>query len=52
MDDLKMYIGNVEGVSFGPTLPNGHQTLFFVTDNKIPTPAKYHYCQFSDQLEN
>ena len=27
MDDLGIYIDNIEGVTFGPTLPNGHKTL-------------------------
>lgn len=35
MDDLGIYIDNVEGVTFGPTLPNGHQTLVFVADNNF-----------------
>ncbi len=34
-DDLGIYIDNVEGVTFGPTLPNGHRTLVFVTDNNF-----------------
>ena len=34
-DDLGIYIDNVEGVTFGPTLPNGHRTLIFVTDNNF-----------------
>lgn len=35
MDDLGIYIDNVEGVTFGPTLSNGHQTLVFVADNNF-----------------
>lgn len=35
MDDLGIYIDNVEGVTFGPRLPNGHQTLLFVSDNNF-----------------
>jgi hypothetical protein len=35
MDDLGIYIDNVEGVTFGPELPNGHRTLLFVTDNNF-----------------
>ncbi len=35
MDDLGIYIDNVEGVTFGPTLPNGHRTLVFVADNNF-----------------
>lgn len=35
MDSLGIYIDNVEGVTFGPTLPNGHKTLVFVADNNF-----------------
>jgi len=35
MDDLGRYIDNIEGVTFGPTLPNGHPTLIFVADNNF-----------------
>jgi len=35
MDDLGIYIDNIEGVTFGPILPNGHQTLVFVADNNF-----------------
>jgi hypothetical protein len=35
MDDLKIYTDNIEGVTFGPTLPNGHRTLIFVSDNNF-----------------
>jgi hypothetical protein len=35
MDDLGFYTDNIEGVTFGPTLPNGHKTLLFVADNNF-----------------
>ena len=35
MDSLGIYVDNVEGVTFGPTLPNGHKTLLLVTDNNF-----------------
>ena len=35
MDHLKMFIDNLEGVSFGPTLPNGKKSLIFVSDNNF-----------------
>lgn len=35
MDDLGIYIDNVEGMSFGPKLPNGNQTLVFIADNNF-----------------
>jgi hypothetical protein len=35
MDDLGILIDNVEGVTLGPDLPNGHKTLLFVSDNNF-----------------
>jgi hypothetical protein len=35
MDNLKFHIDNIEGVSFGPRLSSGHQTLIFVSDNNF-----------------
>jgi hypothetical protein len=35
MDDLGVYIDNVEGLTLGPKLPNGNQTLIFVSDNNF-----------------
>ncbi|CAL1521206.1 esterase-like activity of phytase family protein [Chitinophaga sp. MM2321] len=32
---LNTYIDNIEGVTFGPILPNGHQSLVFVADNNF-----------------
>ncbi|WP_160712209.1 esterase-like activity of phytase family protein [Chitinophaga solisilvae] len=36
---LGKYIDNIEGVTFGPVLPNGHQSLIFVADNNF-SPAE------------
>ncbi len=35
MDTLGIYTDNIEGVTFGATLPNGHKTLVFVSDNNF-----------------
>ena len=35
MDDLGIYIDNIEGATLGPILPNGHQTVIFVADNNF-----------------
>lgn len=35
MDSLGMHVDNVEGMCFGPTLPNGHKTLVMVADNNF-----------------
>jgi hypothetical protein len=40
MDDLGIYIDNIEGMTFGPTLPNGHKTLLFVSDNNFDIKEK------------
>jgi hypothetical protein len=40
MDDLKIYTDNIEGVTFGPTLPNGHRTLIFISDNNFASFEK------------
>lgn len=32
---LNKYIDNIEGVTFGPILPNGHKSLVFVADNNF-----------------
>ena len=35
MDGLGIYTDNIEGVTFGPVLPNGHKTLLFIADNNF-----------------
>lgn len=35
MDSLGIYVDNVEGVTYGPVLPNGHRTLVLVSDNNF-----------------
>jgi hypothetical protein len=35
MDELGIYTDNIEGVTFGPILPNGHKTLLLVSDNNF-----------------
>ena len=35
MDELGIYIDNVEGVCFGPVLANGKQSLIFIADNNF-----------------
>ncbi len=46
MDDLGIYIDNVEGVTFGPVLPNGHKTLVFVADNNFNAEEKTQFFLF------
>lgn len=43
MDELGVFTDNIEGVTFGPILPNGHRTLIFVADNNF---AAYQHTQF------
>ena len=40
MDDLGIYTHNIEGVTFGPLLPNGHKTLLFIADNNFSAVEK------------
>jgi len=35
LDNLGIYIDNIEGMTFGPVLPNGHKTLLLVADNNF-----------------
>lgn len=46
MDALGIYIDNVEGVTYGPRLPNGHQTLVFVSDNNFMALEKTQFFLF------
>ncbi len=44
--ELSQDVFNVEGVSFGPILPNGHRTLIFVTDNNFNVKEKTQFFLF------
>jgi hypothetical protein len=46
MDDLGIYTDNIEGVTFGPTLSNGHQSLIFVSDNNFSEEEKTQFLLF------
>lgn len=46
MDSLGIYIDNVEGATFGPTLPNGHRTLIFVADDNFDKTEKTQFLLF------
>lgn len=46
MDDLGIEIDNIEGVTFGPDLPNGHKTLIFVSDNNFAKEQKTQFLLF------
>jgi hypothetical protein len=35
MDSLGFYIDNIEGVTFGPDLRDGHRSLIFISDNNF-----------------
>jgi hypothetical protein len=43
MDTLGRWIDNVEGATFGPSLPNGKRSLIFVTDDNF---ASFERTQF------
>lgn len=40
MDDLKIYIDNIEGATFGPNLANGHKSMLFISDNNFDPREK------------
>jgi len=46
MDALGMYVDNIEGVTFGPTLSNGHKTLLLVADNNFTIVEKTQFLLF------
>lgn len=46
MDSLGVYVDNIEGVTFGPTLPNGHRTLLLVADNNFMAFEKTQFFLF------
>ena len=46
LDSLGFYIDNIEGITFGPTLPNGHRTLLFVADNNFQFIEKTQFLLF------
>ncbi|HET6995287.1 MAG TPA: esterase-like activity of phytase family protein [Chitinophagaceae bacterium] len=46
MSSLGFFIDNIEGVTFGPVLPNGHRTLLFVTDDNFAKTQKTQFLLF------
>jgi len=46
MDELDRYIDNIEGVTFGPDMPNGHRTLLFVSDDNFSSLQKTQFLLF------
>lgn len=40
MDSLGIVIDNIEGVTFGPVLPNGHRSLIFISDDNFSSTQK------------
>ncbi|SHL55417.1 esterase-like activity of phytase family protein [Flavobacterium xanthum] len=40
MDDLGIFIDNIEGLTFGPKLANGNSSLIFVSDNNFSEKQK------------
>ncbi len=46
MDSLGVYTDNIEGITFGPNLPNGHRTLVLVADNNFLSFEKTQFFVF------
>jgi hypothetical protein len=40
MDDLGIFIDNIEGITFGPELANGNKSLIFISDNNFSENQK------------
>jgi hypothetical protein len=49
MDSLGIYTDNIEGVTLGPKLSNGHQSLIFVADNNFSAQEKTQFLLFEIQ---
>ncbi|MFB6455872.1 esterase-like activity of phytase family protein [Chitinophaga sp. Hz27] len=45
-ESLNTYIDNIEGVTFGPVLPNGHPSLVFVADNNFSSAEESQFFVF------
>ncbi len=45
-NNLGIYVDNVEGMTFGPNLPNGHKTLVCVADNNFAVLEKTQFFLF------
>ncbi len=46
MDNLNIFIDNIEGVTFGPTLSNGKRSLIFIADNNFNPLEKSQFLLF------
>jgi hypothetical protein len=46
MDDLGLFIDNIEGLTFGPKLANGNPSLLFVSDNNFSDKQKTQFFLF------
>jgi hypothetical protein len=49
MDSLKRWVDNVEGITFGPVLPNGKRSLLLVTDDNFAAFEKTQFFLFEVQ---
>ncbi|MBV7528586.1 esterase-like activity of phytase family protein [Chitinophaga sp. sic0106] len=45
-ESLQTYIDNIEGVTFGPILPNGHPSLVFAADNNFSAAEESQFFVF------
>ena len=46
MSKLGLFTDNIEGVTFGPVLPNGNRSLIFVADNNFAVKQKSQFLLF------
>lgn len=45
-ESLHTYIDNIEGMTFGPRLPNGHKSMIFVADNNFSAQEETQFYLF------
>lgn len=50
MDDLRIFTDNIEGITFGPKLANGKQSILFVSDNNFSDKQKTQILLFEVDL--
>ncbi len=46
LNTLGIYIDNIEGLTFGPDLPNGHRTIVMVSDNNFMEKSETQFLLF------
>ena len=45
-DGTRLWLDNIEAISFGPTLPNGNRTLVLLSDNNFQNSQQTQFLAF------